>query len=211
MKRTYIWLFSFLIALTGCAATQADHDIYLGRQAFFTGNYEAAQSYFNHAAQVDPNYVYGTDYRQGVWSYVGRAEYITGNLKQAQRDLERAIAADHNDDIARLYLGLTLIRQSDRAQGLKEVESGMKGIHEWLDYVNFKDAFGFGQFWDPGSEIRSAIKGDLAMISGKELNMQHLISNAEWLGKRMEEESDLAHKQESEDMSRDSEGKGETR
>jgi len=211
MKRTYMWLFSSLIALSGCAATQADHDIYLGRQAFFIGNYEAAQSYFNNAAQVDPNYVYGTDYRQGVWSYVGRAEYITGNLQEAQRDLERAIAADHNDDIARLYLGLTLIRKADRQQGLKEIESGMRGIHEWLDHVNFHHGLSWGQFWDPGSEIRSAIKGNLAMISGKELDLKRLISNAEWLGKRMEEESDLAHKQESEDLSRDSDGKGETR
>jgi tetratricopeptide (TPR) repeat protein len=211
MKKIYMWLFASLIACSGCAATRAHQNIYLGRQAFFIGNYDAAQSYFNDAAQVDPNYVYGTYYRQGVWSYVGRAEYVKGNLQQAQRDLERAIAADHDVDIARLYLGLTLIRKTDREQGLREIENGMRGIQDWLNYVNFTNPMGFGQFWDPGSDIRSAIKGDLAMISGKEFNLQELVSNAEWLGKRMEEESDLASKQESMDWSRDSEGNGETR
>ena len=211
MKKTYLWLFSFLVALSGCAAMRAHQNIDLGRQAFFIGNYEAARNYFNDAAQVDPNYVYGTAYRQGIWSYVGRTEYVTGNLQQARRDLERAIASDKDHDIARLYLGLTLIREADRDKGVKEIETGMRGIQEWLDYVNFYHSMGFGQYWDPGSEIRSAIKGDLAMISGKELNWERLVSNTEWLGKRMEEESDRAQKQESMDLSRDSEGKNETR
>ena len=46
------------------------------------------------------------------------------------------------------------------------------------------------------------------MISGKDLDWQRLIADTEWLGIRMEEESDLARRQEAQDRSRDS-GKGE--
>jgi len=47
------------------------------------------------------------------------------------------------------------------------------------------------------------------MIGGKDLDWQKLIANTEWLGIRMEEESDLARRQEAHEISRDSEGNGE--
>ena len=45
------------------------------------------------------------------------------------------------------------------------------------------------------------------MISGKDLDWERLIANTEWLGIRMELESDLARKQEAEARSRDSNGR----
>jgi tetratricopeptide (TPR) repeat protein len=201
--------FATAIFLFACAALQVAGEFQSGRQALLIGNNEAALAYFQKVAEKDPNYVYGTALRQGIWSYVGRAEYTLGKLPQARQSLERAISANETEDIARLYLGLTLARSGDRQRGLREIEAGMKGIHDWLEYVTNAYRFSFGQFWDPRREMRSAIEADLAMISGKDIDWQKLIADGEWLGKRMEEEIDRAQKQESEERSRDSEGRGD--
>jgi tetratricopeptide (TPR) repeat protein len=197
------------ILLAGCTSLQVAGEVQSGRQAWLKGNDETALAYFQSAAEKNPNYVYGTALQQGIWSYVGRSEYATGRLPQARKTLERALSTNRDEDIARLYLGLTLAREGDRQTGLKEIESGMRGISNWLDYINEAHRFSFGQFWDPGRDIRSAIQRDLAMISGRDLDWQTLIADGEWLGKRMEEESDLARRQESLDRSRDGDGRGE--
>jgi tetratricopeptide (TPR) repeat protein len=194
------------IILFGCASFQVGMDVQAGRQAFLTGNNETALAYFQSAAQKDPNYIYGTALRQNIWSYVGRTEYATGRFPQARTTLEKALSIDQDKDITRLYLGLTLARAGDRQQGLREIEAGMKGIHAWLEYVTQAHRFSFGQFWDPRREIRSAIQGDLAMLAGKDIDWQKLVANGEWVGKRMEEESDLARRDERIDLDRDSEG-----
>jgi len=204
-------LFSLLAFLTGCTSLQIGGEVQSGRQALLKGNSELALGYFYGAAQRDPHYIYatGSSPKQSVWSYVGRSEYLTGRFPQARQTLERALSGNREEDIARLYLGLTLAREGDRQRGLKEIESGMRGIDRWLDYVNQAFRYSFGQYWDPGRDIRSAIQSDLAMIGGKDLDWQKLIANTEWLGIRMEEESDLARRQEGQEMSRDSEGNGE--
>jgi tetratricopeptide (TPR) repeat protein len=203
-------LFSLFVFLAGCMSLQTGGELQYGRQALLKGSNETALGYFYSAAQRDPNYVYatGSSPKQGVWSYVGRSEYLTGRLPQARQTLERALSANRQEDIARLYLGLTLAREGDRRGGLKEIESGMRGINSFLDYINQAQRFSIGQYWDPGRDIRSAIQSDLAMISGKELDWQRLTADTEWLGIRMEEESDLARRQEAQARSRESGGRG---
>ncbi|MDP2604086.1 MAG: tetratricopeptide repeat protein [Deltaproteobacteria bacterium] len=209
MKAILLVLFLSVTVLSGCAGFQTGSEVLHGRQAFLIGNHEAALAYFQSAAQRDPNYIYGTALRQGIWSYVGRSEYVTGKYPQARQTLERTVAANRDEDIARLYLGMALARAGEQPQGLKEIETGMKGIHDWLEYVNQAHRFSFGQFWDPQRDIRSAIQSDLAMISGRELDWQKLIAEGEWLGKRMEEEIDLARRQESHERSRESDSNGD--
>jgi tetratricopeptide (TPR) repeat protein len=201
--------FSLLIFLAGCVALQTGVELQSGRQALLEGNNELALGYFYGAAQRDPNFVYatGSSPKQGVWSYVGRSEYLTGRLPQARQTLERALTANREEDIARLYLGLTLAREGDRQRGLKEIEGGMRGINNWLDYINQAQRFSIGQFWDPDRDIRGAIQNDLALISGKDLDWQKLIADTEWLGIRMEQESDLARRQQAYDQSRDGSGR----
>ena len=198
---------ALFLSLAGCASMRASTDVTAGRQAYLRGNNETALSYFQSAAQTDPKYVYGTALKQGIWSYVGRTEYATGQLPQARQTLSRALQENKNDDLARLYLGLTLAKQGDRQTGLREIEGGMKGIYSWLEYVTHEHSFSFGRFWDPRSEIRSSIQGDLAMISGRDLDWTKLISNAEWVGKRMEEEVDQARQDETRELNRQSESR----
>jgi tetratricopeptide (TPR) repeat protein len=208
---THFALFSLLLSFSSCMSLQVGSEFAAGRQALLTGNNEAALAYFHSASQKDPDYRYGTALKQGIWSYVGRTEYSTGRLPQARQTLEKALSTNKDEDIARLYLGLTLARSGDRQRGLKEIEGGMRGIDDWLEWVTEAHRSSFGQFWDPAREIRTAIRGDLAMISGREFDWQRLISNAEWLGKRMEEESDRAQRDESRERSRDGEGKDSPR
>jgi len=199
MKTKSSWvLFSLFVFLAGCTSLQVGGELQSGRQALLESKNEAALGYFYGAAQKDPNYVYatGSSPKQGVWSYVGRSEYLTGRFPQARQTLERALSANREEDIARLYLGLTLAREGDRQRGLKEIESGMRGINNFLDYINQAQRYSIGQYWDPGRDIRSAIQSNLAMISGRDLDWQRLTVNTEWLGIRMEQESDLARRQE---------------
>jgi tetratricopeptide (TPR) repeat protein len=207
-------LFSLFVFFTGCATIQSAGNLQYGRQALLGGNNEAALGYFYSAAQRDPNYVYatGSSPKQSVWSYVGRSEYLTGRFPQAQQTLERVISGERviagirQEDIARLYLGLTLAREGDRQRGLNEIESGMRGINNFLDYINQAQRFNIGQFWDVDRDIRRAIQSDLAMISGKDVDWQRLTADTEWLGVRMEQESDLARRQEAFENNRDSAG-----
>ena len=202
-------LFSLFVFLAGCTSLLSGGDVQSGRQALLAGNNEAALGYFSSAANRDPNYIYatGSSPKQSVWSYVGRSEYLTGRFPQARQTLERALASRNTDeDIARLYLGLTLAREGDRQRGLKEIESGMRGINGFLDYINQAQRFSIGQFWDPDMDIRRAIRSDLEMISGKDLDWQRLTADTEWLGIRMEQESDLARRQEAFENNRDSAG-----
>lgn len=196
-------LLSMMVLLSACTSLQVGSEFSSGRQALLRGNNEAALAYFHSAAQKDPNYVYGTALQQGIWSYVGRSEYAIGRFPQARQNLERALAANKDEDVARLYLGLTLARSGDQQRGLREIEGGMKGIYDFLEYVTQAHRFSFGQFWDPNLEMRKAIQTDLAMISGKDLDWQKLIANGEWLGKQIEEEGDRARRDEARERSRE--------
>src|SRR5512134_3664500 len=152
--RPYLFV-ALVVSLSACASFRVGSDVSNGRQAFLTGNNEAALSYFQRAAQTDPDYIYGTAMRQSIWSYVGRSEYAAGKLPQARQSLERALTANKQEDLARLYLGLTLAKTGDRERGVREITDGMRGINEWLEYVNEAHSYSFGQYWDPRREIRS--------------------------------------------------------
>ena len=197
---------TLVLMLTGCASLQVSSDFSAGRTALVTGNNEQALAYFYSTAQKDPSYIYGTAYRQSVWSYLGRTEYAAGRLPQAQQSLEKALAANQPEDVSRLYLGLTLARSGDRQRGLTEIEGGMRGIHDWIEWVTQAHRFSFGQFWDPRRESRQAIQPDLAMISSREFDWQKLIAEGEWLGKQMEDEIDRARQDESRQLSRELDG-----
>ena len=82
-----------------------------GRRALIGGDDEEALRFFQSVAESNPNFVFatGSSPRQSIWSYVGRAQYLTDQFPQARQSLERAISGDREENIARLYLGLTLV------------------------------------------------------------------------------------------------------
>jgi len=189
MKVIYFlaWL-SFSVLLSACAAVQGGGEVDQGRQALLAGNYQAAVGYFQQAEQTDPNYMYGTELREGVASFLGRSQYLSGNYAQARQTLEKALSRHRSDNLARLYLGLTLYRLGDQKAGLANIQRGMEGINNWLNYLNTNFAQEFGQGWDAGGTIRAGIKTDLAMISSGKLDWPKLIADGERLGIAVEQE-----------------------
>ena len=62
----------------------------------------------------------------------------------------------------------------------------MKGIHDWLEYTERTRPFEV--YWDPARVIRKTVEKDLAGDAGREVGRDQLIADAEWMGKRLEEE-----------------------
>ena len=198
----YSVLFALCTLLSACTTTvQVGSSFQAGRRALLGGDDEAALGFFQSVAESNPNFVFatGSSPRQSIWSYVGRTQYLTDQFPQARQSLERAISGDREENIARLYLGLTLIQLGDRQGGLKEIETGLRGINDFLNNIGRTQGFNIGQFWDPNRDIRSAIQFNLEMISreGENLNWQRLISDIERIALQMERETDLARRQES--------------
>ena len=154
------------------------------------GKYQLALDYFWTGDQIDPNYMYGAELREGVLSFLDRAQYLTGNYAQARQTLEKDLSNHRSDNVARLYLGLTVVRLGDREAGLTNIQRGMSGIHNWLDYLNDNFRFEFGQGWDEGGTIRAGIKSDLDMISSGKIDWSQLIADGEALGIGIEQEED---------------------
>jgi tetratricopeptide (TPR) repeat protein len=184
----FLSLLLFSVLLSACAAIRGGGEVDQGRQALLAGNNQAALGYFQQAEQADPSYMYGTELREGVSSFLGRAQYLTGDYAQARQTLQKALSQHRGDNVARLYLGLTLYRLGDQKAALTNIQRGMTGINNWLDYLNTNFALEFGQGWDPGGTIRAGIKSDLAMISSGKIDWPKLIADGERLGIAIEQE-----------------------
>jgi len=180
MQVTYFLAMLLLsVLLSACANYQAGGYVQSGVQALLAGNNQVALSYFQTAAQQDPNYIYDTQLNLGVLSYLGRAQYLTGNYAQARQTLEQALAQNTNDNLAQLYLGLTQARLGDNQAALKNIEASMKQIDSWLNYLNGNFP---GEGWDPGGAIQANIKNALAMISSGNIEWPRLFAYGESVG-----------------------------
>ena len=209
-NRASAQIFALLVlafVFSACSPSfQVGSEIQAGRYALLTGKPDLALPHFRRAAELDPTYV--TDFtplREGVWTYVGRAYYASGKFSEARPALESARSRYEHDYLARLYLGLVLSRDGDRDRGRKEIESGMRGIYDWLEYITYNTYY--GHFWDPLREIRSEIQRNLAMTAGKDMDWQRLIASGEWVGEKMEDEIDKARRDKVREEGRQGEGK----
>ena len=183
MKITYsLAILSLSVLLSGCVNYQAGGYVQSGVQALLAGNNETALAYFQTAAQQDPKYMYGGIVNQGVGvlSLLGRAQYLTRNYAQARQTLEKALAQNKTDNLARLYLGLTQARLGDNQAGLQNIEASMKRIIAWLNYLEGGGYADAG--WDPGGAIRGSINDALAMISSGKVEWNKLFVYGESVG-----------------------------
>jgi tetratricopeptide (TPR) repeat protein len=195
MNQVKIVLLLCVLLSSGCASFRIAGQIERGRHALIAGSTDEALALFEEAARNNPDYIYVYRlFRESVWTYLGRAQYATGMLEQARPSFERALSILPDDHLARLYLGLVSARTGDRSRALKDFESAMKGLYEFLEYANYSGPFGFR--WDPAREIRSELERNLAMISGKDVDWDKLIVSAEWIGKRIEQEIDYVRRDE---------------
>jgi hypothetical protein len=123
-----------------------------------------------------------------------QSSYLNGDYAQARSTLEKALAQHKSDNVARLYLGLTLARQGETQKGLQDIDAGMEGIYDFLDHMTDSFRFSFGKDWDPGRDIRSAIERDRAMIASGKIDWPALIADGEWIAMKIEREPDLRNK-----------------
>jgi tetratricopeptide (TPR) repeat protein len=210
IKTLPVKLFCLLIlslSLTACTAYQVGGNIQKGRAALMTGDPKIALVHFRKAADLDPDYVLNfTQLPQGVWTYVGRAYYDQKEFSEARKAFEKARSGHQEDNLAKLYLGLVLARDDNRQQGLQELESGLTGLRDWLNYLEYYHPE--GMFWDSSKRIRSEIKVNLAMISSKDIDWPKLIASGEWIGKKMEEEIDLVRRDKRQELMQDGDDDG---
>ena len=181
------WLLA-LIAVSGCAGV--GQQVQAGRLALQTGRPNDAVVLLMQAAEQDPGYQLPYRVREGVLTYLGRAYYETGKDAEARNTLEKALAKDKDDPLAHLYLGLTLARSGDRERGNREIETGLKGIDETLEYIAADTQYGF--HWDPAMNIRRDIRMTLA---GK-TNPEEFTASAQRIGALFDEEIDKARRDE---------------
>lgn len=198
MAAIKILLLLGVLVISGCASMRVAGQVQSGRQALLAGEPERALAYFQEAASGDANYIYQAGasglFRQSVWTYLGRAQYRLGMLQSARQSLERALSVYDDDYLARMYLGLTLARLGNPSESSTEIQTGMKGLYDWLEHMEYSRPFEAS--WDPGREIRSEIEKNLAMISGKDIDWDELIASGEWLGTRIEEEVEYVRRDE---------------
>src|SRR5215510_13849072 len=90
-------------------------------------------------------------------------------------------------------------RRLSESEGAKELAAALTGIRDQLDYLNSTRQ---GIFWDPNKEIRSQIQTGLSLLSAPQPDWQKVLSTSEWVGQRLEEEIDLARRDESEELRR---------
>jgi tetratricopeptide (TPR) repeat protein len=183
-----------LIIISGCVGIQVANEVQLGRNALQTGQSQVAVGYLRHAAELDPNYRTSYSIRASVWTYLGRAYYEVGNFPEARRALERALSNDKDDPLARLYLGLTLLRSGDQQEGRRETENGLREINNMLNRLASSPSNGI--YWDPTRQIRSDIQRALA--SGT-LESSEFITLAQRVGSQLDEEIDNARRDEARD------------
>ena len=188
-----------LIALTGCTAFQTAGEFQRGRTALLGGMPAAATTYFQQAAALDTNLRYSI-FQESIWTYLGRAYYDAKNYTEARSALERALTIDTRDSFARLYLGLTLARQGNHEAGQREVLLGLQGLYDRLDYVVYYTSAGL--YWDPTGQIRGEIQALQRDVKASQPNFEHLFDRLESLGMRVEQEIDLARRDETRERNR---------
>ena len=175
----------------GCGALEVAHKVQAGRNALQMGQPETAIGYLSRAATSDPNY--STPYRlsQNVLTYLGRAYYETGKDKEARAALEQALTRDGSDSLAHLYLGLTLLRSGERERCGREIQTGLKTLHESIDYLAADNIW--GSYWDPARQIR----GDIQRAAALTADSPELPELVQRIGKATDEEPDRVRREES--------------
>jgi len=105
------------------------------------------------------------------------------------------LTKDKDDLLARLYLGLTLLRNGHESRGQTELLNARQSVHDWIE--NILTSRSAEAYWDPNKQIRSEIKKTLAHLAGTSRDRTQILTNAEWLGAEVEEEIERVRREES--------------
>jgi hypothetical protein len=73
-----------------------------------------------------------------------------------------------------------------RAEGVKLLEAGLKGLHEWVDAIPGRAVD--GQYWDPGRVLRGRMEETLGMLRSEKVDWSKVEQNVRWLGREFDDE-----------------------
>lgn len=82
-------------------------------------------------------------------------------------------------------------RESPQQLGVREAERALREIQTWQEHIR---GTAYGRFWDARKRIRTQVEANLAMIAKRKTNQQEFLAGLEWVGKAIEEEVGLAHR-----------------
>lgn len=182
-----------LLLAYGCASSQAAHQIQEGRLALLTGNPGVAVHHFEQAAALDSKNS-GSPLQESAWTYVGRAYYGTMKYSLARQALDRALAQNKDDDVARLYVGLIGVREQMNETSRKQIQAGLQGVYDRVEYIKrFTVA---GEFWDPSGQLSTELLALIKAVSAPQVDWSSVIPRVEQLGLTIENEVDQARRDE---------------
>lgn len=187
-KLSFSTFLAALLFLTACTTLQVEQNVHDGRNALLMGQLDNAANYFSRAAESNPNYKTSYALRESVWTYLGRAYYEMGKYQESRTALDKALANDNTDSVARLYQGMVLVRTGERERGLAEMKTALNEIHQWLENVTAESSTGI--YWDPNRQIRKTIE---TILEEKPAAIEMVVM-AQRVGKQLEEEIDRAER-----------------
>lgn len=192
--------------LSGCVAMQVGEEVQSGRAALRVGSSKAAVPHFEAAARLNPDYITNFSPLQvGIWTYLGRAYYEAGDYAKALENLRRARERHSDDYLARIYLGLIMAQNGQRAEGAKEIEVGLQGLKAWLETLPGRSSEGI--YWDPGRYMVKTMAETLTLLGAEKVDWRRVSENSRWLGRKLDEEVEEARWY----RDRDKEGSGITK
>ena len=182
-----------LASLYGCAGSQAAQQIQQGKLALLTGNPEIAVQHFERAATLNSKNS-GSPLQESAWTYVGRAYYGTTQYSLARQALDRALAQNQDDDVARLYVGLIGAREQMNESSRKQIQTGLQGVYDRIEYIKH---FTFaGEFWDPSGSLSAELLALIKTVAAPQVNWSSVILRIEQFGLQVENEVDRAQRDE---------------
>ena len=186
----------FLLAalLSGCAGVEVTRDIKQGRVALLSGNPGVAISHFERAAALN-GATSSPPLHEGAWTYVGRAYYHAMKYPQARQALERALAQDEKDNMARLYIGMVSAREKMDNDSRKQIQAALQSLYEQIERIAYRTPR--GRFWDPAGTLRAEFQTSLKAISTEIPDWDETLMRIADLGLAVEEEIDKARRDES--------------
>ncbi len=118
---------------------------------------------------------------------------------ESENQLRKAGADDFLLDQIKKIRAETKGKKSQIGDAGKEIAAALTDIRDQLNYLSNTRS---GIFWDPKKEIRAQIQTGLSLLSAPQPDWQKVLSTGEWVGQKLEEEIDLARRDESQELRR---------
>jgi len=125
---------------------------------------------------------------------MGRAYYEAMKYSLARQALDRALAQNQDDDVARVYIGLIGARERSNEADRKQLQAGLQGVYDRIEYIK---RFTFaGEFWDPSNRLTAELLELIKALSVAQVNWNDVIPRVEEVMLKIENEIDQAERDE---------------